>query len=202
MKGPWGCLSRTGIFVSLLALVFLLGVGLVWGGRIFSPGPLNAQSGEGPLGGVGSHAETARQCSACHVALWSGETMSDRCVLCHTEVVAQLRDPTSLHGIVMRSGEIQSCYHCHPEHRGNDAQLTTLDPGTFPHQATGYSLQSHQQTAEGQPFSCTDCHGEDLTHFDPARCATCHRDLDAAYMQAHESAFGPDCLACHDGLDA
>jgi hypothetical protein len=106
-----------------------------------------------------------------------------------------------LHGVVMRSGQIQSCFHCHPEHRGNDAQLTTLDPSTFPHQATGYSLQGHQQTAEGLAFACADCHGEDLMHLDPARCADCHRDLDAAYMQAHASIFGPDCLACHDGLD-
>jgi hypothetical protein len=127
--------------------------------------------------------------------------MSDRCILCHTDVGAQLRDPTSLHGVIMGSGEIQSCYHCHPEHRGNDAQLTTLDPGIFPHQATGYSLQSHQQTAEGPPFACADCHGEVLDYFGPTGCADCHWGLDAAYMQAHESTFGSDCLTCHDGVD-
>lgn len=190
MKRSLGCLSRSGLVAALLALVFLAGAGLVFGGRLFSPGALSARGRGQVLGGVRSHAETGGQCSACHVAFWSSETMSDRCMLCHTDVRAQLRDPNSLHGVVVGSGEIQSCYHCHPEHRGNDAQLTTLDPSTFPHQATGYSLQGHQRTAEGLRFGCTDCHGEELAHFDRTRCADCHWSLDGAYMQAHESAFG------------
>jgi hypothetical protein len=202
MNKPLGCLSRSGLAAAMLVLVSLAGVGLVWGGLLFSPGALSAQGGGDPLGGVRSHAETGGRCSACHVPFWSNETMSDRCVLCHANVAAQLRDPTSLHGALMRSGEMEFCRDCHPEHRGSNAPLTALDPSTFPHQATGYSLQGHQQTAGGSPFACADCHGEDLTHSDPARCAGCHRDLDAAYMQAHETAFGPDCLACHDGLDS
>jgi hypothetical protein len=201
MNKPLGCLSRSGLVAVVLALALLATAGLIWGGRPFSPGPLSAQGGAELLGGVRSHAETGGRCSACHTAFWSEETMSDRCVLCHTGVAAQLDDPTSLHGVMMRSSEIKSCHPCHPEHRGSDVPLTILDPGTFPHEATGYSLQGHQQMAEGQPFACADCHGEDLSHFDPARCAGCHRDLDAAYLQAHERAFGSDCLACHDGLD-
>jgi len=198
---PIGCLSRSGLAAALLALVVLVGVGLVWGGRLFSPGPLNSEAGGEPLGGVRSHAETGGRCSACHAAPWSSETMADRCVVCHTDIAAQMGDPTSLHGVVMASGQDQPCYACHPEHRGEDALLTTLDPGTFPHQATGYSLEGHQQMASGAPFACADCHADDLTLFDPARCVGCHRGLDAASMQAHESAFGSDCLACHDGLD-
>jgi hypothetical protein len=148
-----------------------------------------------------THAETGGRCSACHAAPWRNETMADRCVLCHTDIATQLRDPDSLHGVLMRSGDEQPCYACHPEHRGSDAHLTVLDASTFPHQATGYSLQGHQRMADDSPFVCTDCHGENLAAFDPIRCAGCHRDLDAAYMQAHDRAFGPDCLACHDGLD-
>ena len=201
MNKPIGCLSRSGLAAALLALVVLVGVGLVWGGRLFSPGPLNSEAGGEPLGGVRSHAETGGRCSACHAAPWSSETMADRCVVCHTDIAAQMGDPTSLHGVVMASGQDQPCYACHPEHRGEDAPLTTLDPGTFPHQATGYSLEGHQQMASGAPFACADCHADDLTLFDPARCVGCHRGLDAASMQAHESAFGSDCLACHDGLD-
>ena len=202
-RGVWGTshfknkalgrLSLGSLATGLFALILLLGIGLVWGGQLFSPGPLNAQGEGETLGGVTSHAETSGRCSACHVALWSNETMSDRCVLCHIDVANQLRDPTSLHGVVMRSGEIQSCVHCHPEHRGNDAQLTTLDPATFPHEATGFSLQSHQQMADGTPFACADCHGEDLTHFDPARCAVCHQEMST------DCTPGADCLTCHDG---
>jgi hypothetical protein len=201
MNKPLGCLSRSGLLAALLALVLLAGAGLIWGGLLFNPGPLNAQgSGQTP-GGVRSHAETGGRCSACHPAFWSKETMADRCVLCHTDIATQLRDPTSLHGVVMSSSENQPCYNCHPEHRGSDAQLTTLDPDAFPHQATGYSLEGHQLAADDSPFACTDCHAENLASLDPIRCADCHRDLDAAYMQAHDRAFGPDCLACHDGLD-
>ena len=201
MNKPMGCLSRSGLAAALLALVLLAGARLVWGGRLFSPGPLSAQAGGESLGGVRSHADTGGRCSACHVAPWSSETMSGRCVVCHVDIAAQLRDPNSLHGVVMASDQNRPCYSCHPEHRGQDTPMTRLDPDTFPHQATGYSLQGHQRMTGGAPFVCADCHGDDLAHFDPVRCAGCHRDLDPAYMQAHESAFGPDCLACHDGLD-
>ena len=201
MNKPLGCLSRSGLLAALLALVLLAGAGLVWGGLPFSPGPLNAQGSGQTLGGVRAHAETGSRCSACHAPFWGSETMADRCVLCHTDIAAQLRDPNSLHAVVMSSGDKQPCYVCHPEHRGSDGQLTMLDPDTFPHQATGYSLQGHQRTADDSPFDCAGCHGENLASSDPVNCAACHRDLDAAYMRAHDGAFGPDCLACHDGLD-
>lgn len=201
MNRPIGCLSRSGLAAALVTLIVLAGAGLVWGGRPFSPGPLNAQAGSQPAGGVRSHAETGGRCSACHAAPWSGETMAARCLACHTGIAAQMRDPASLHGIVMAADRDRPCYTCHPEHRGQDAPLTVVDPAAFPHQATGYSLLGHRQTAAGAPFACADCHGEELARFDQARCAECHRDLDAAYMQAHQDDFGPDCLACHDGLD-
>ena len=201
MNKPLGCLSRSGLLAALLALVLLAGAGLIWGGLLFSPGALNAQGSGQTLGGVRSHTETGGQCSACHTPFWGGETMADRCVLCHTEVAADLRDPTSLHGVVMSSGDSEGCHACHPEHRGSDRLLTVLDPDTFPHQVTGYSLEGHALTADDSPLPCTDCHGESLVSFDPVRCAGCHRDLDAANMEAHDRAFGPDCLACHDGLD-
>ena len=200
MSKPLGCLSRSGMVTALLVLIVMVAVWLIWGGSLFSPGPLNAQAGVEPLGGVYSHAETGGRCSACHVAPWSSETMADRCLRCHTDVVTQLQDPTSLHGLMMSSGEIESCSHCHAEHRGSDALLTVLDPDTFPHEATGYSLAAHEKE-DGSALACTDCHGEDLAHFDSIRCADCHQELDAATMGAHDRAFGPDCLACHDGID-
>ena len=57
MNKPLGCLSRSGLLAALLALVLLAGAGLIWGGWLFSPGPLNAQGSGETRGGVRSHAE-------------------------------------------------------------------------------------------------------------------------------------------------
>jgi len=76
-----------------------------------------------------------------------------------------------------------------------------MDTENFPHQAVGYSLQGHQRMADGSPFTCADCHLQEITRFDPTTCDACHRELDVQFTQAHVEAFGGDCLACHDGLD-
>jgi hypothetical protein len=201
MNKPLGCLSRSGIVAALLTWLLLLAVGIVWRGAPFTSGPLNAQTSGVSLGGVRSHAELSRQCPACHPVPWSQDRMSDRCLTCHTDVGLQLEDTGMLHGALMSIGGIQACYACHPEHRGVDAPLTIVDNERFPHDATGYSLQGHQQSAEGLPFTCTDCHGSDSTAFDPAQCVGCHGTLEADFLQAHEEAFGTTCLDCHDGID-
>jgi len=201
MKKPLGCLTRSGLLAALLVLVLLAGVGLVWGGLPFSPGPLNAQGGVESLGGVQSHADIGGRCSACHVAFWSRETMSDRCVLCHVDIAAQLRDGAGLHGVLTNSSETEPCYQCHPEHKGSEGPLTEIDPGSFPHEATGYSLEGHQQMADATAFACTDCHGVSFDNFDLSRCSNCHLDLDGSTMEEHNRVFGRQCLACHDGLD-
>ena len=201
MRKRLGCLSTGGLAAALLTLLVLAGVIGLWGGAPFSPGPLNARAGQADLGGVRSHAAIGGQCSACHAAPWSGETMSDRCLLCHVDIARQLLDPSSLHGVLIPAGESTECYACHTEHQGPEAPLTIVDPDRFPHEVTGYSLQAHRQTEEGLDFACAGCHGADITRFEPATCGACHRDLDAAYMQGHQETFGMDCLACHDGID-
>ena len=201
MRKRLGCLSTSGLAAALLTLLVLAGVIGLWGGAPFSPGPLNAQVGQAELGGVRSHDAIGGQCSACHAAPWSGETMSDRCLLCHVDIASQLLDPSSLHGVLMPAGESIECYACHTEHQGPEAPMTVVDPDRFPHEVTGYSLQAHRQTEEGLDFACAGCHGADITRFEPATCGACHRDLDAAYMQGHQETFGMDCLACHDGID-
>jgi hypothetical protein len=201
MRKRLGCVSVSGIIAASVALLLVVGVSLLWGGMLFSPGPLNAQTSGATLGDVSSHAELGSRCSACHAAPWSRETMSERCLACHTEVARQLQEPSSLHGVLSAGSQSLLCYDCHPEHRGTDAPLTQVDAGTFPHGATGYALQGHRQTAAGDEFACADCHGQDLTRFDVAACADCHRELDTAYTQTHIEAFGPGCLACHDGVD-
>ena len=85
--------------------------------------------------------------------------------------------------------------------RGPDAALTTIDPLTFPHAATGFDLTAHAQTEQGLPFACADCHPDSLTVFELVLCTDCHRELDPAYTDAHLLDFGTECLACHDGVD-
>jgi hypothetical protein len=201
MKKPLGCVATSGLLAALTLLAVVLGLMLLFGGRLFSPGPLSDRPGELPFGGVYSHAESGGRCSVCHAAPWSRETMTDRCLVCHTEIGLQWEDPSTLHGKLAGQNSMLECYDCHTEHQGGDAQLTVVDPETFPHQATGYSLQGHQQMADGRAFACADCHGSDLTDFELAKCTTCHDDLDAAYTRAHVEDFGSRCLECHDGLD-
>ena len=201
MQKRLGCLAPQGLVAAGLTVVAITLVLLLWGGSLFSPGPLNAQAGAEPLGSVRSHAEVGGRCSACHPAPWGAETMSDRCLACHVEVQGQLADPASLHGALDAAGGVRPCFLCHGEHGGADAPLTRLTGDGFPHQATGFSLEGHARTAGGDDFVCADCHGQDLTRFDPATCAECHGEMDAIFVQAHRGAFGDSCLACHDGVD-
>lgn len=201
MKRRPGCLAPQGLIAAALTLVLLAVVILIWGGVPFAPGPLNAQAGAQELGGVRSHAEVGGLCSACHTAPWGSETMSDRCLACHEAIRRQLEDPESLHGALASSGSALPCYACHGEHQGPDASLTRVDIETFPHQATGFSLEGHGQRADGSEFGCADCHGQDLARFDPPLCARCHSELDAGFMEMHTGHFGDGCLACHDGVD-
>ncbi|RMF03546.1 MAG: hypothetical protein D6768_05645 [Chloroflexi bacterium] len=200
MKKQLGCLSGTGIAAAFGVLIVL--TLLLWfsGGSIFNPGGLSAQNQEGQqLGGVTSHAELISDCSACHAAPWSADSMSDRCLNCHTAISAELDDPNSLHSVMMPNGFIP-CRDCHTEHNGETALLTSVDPNTFPHAAaTGFALTAHEEDDEA--LACADCHGQNLTVFEPSTCDTCHRDLNVAFMESHTAAFGSQCLACHDGID-
>ncbi len=198
-----GCLSATGMISAVIALLIVVGVVLAKGGVPFSPGPLNAQAGEEMLGGVRSHAEIGGECGRCHAAPWSGERMADRCVQCHTEIAQQLQQPGTLHGALMSKSVSLQCRACHPEHRGPTAPLTVMDMANFPHEAVGFSLKAHQKQQDGTPFACSDCHARDITTFDQAVCADCHRDLNGtAFVDAHTQLFGTGCLDCHDGVDS
>lgn len=194
-----GCLSGTGILTAWATLLVIGGLTLVNGGRMFSPGELNAQAGSQPLGGVFSHAETGGNCSACHVAFWEGATMSDRCLACHTSLLQGERD---FHAVMLAQGREVTCRRCHTDHRGPEAPLTVMDVANFPHdEATGFSLRGHRKMADGSAFKCADCHGPELGRFELTTCTACHQDLDTAFISAHVTTFGWDCLACHDGLD-
>lgn len=169
---------------------------------MFNPGPLNAQAGPEPVGGVETHAALGGRCSACHAPPWGSERMTDRCLVCHTQVAEEMQTPLSLHGAMMTT-TAQPCQACHTEHNGPLARLTVVDMKKFPHaQATGFSLQAHQTTSDGVLFTCAHCHQNKVSRFNRQTCQTCHQQLDVTFMQAHTETFGPECLACHDGVDA
>ncbi len=194
-----GCFSPPAIIASLLTLLVIAGFAFTSGSGLFTAGNLNANAGKN-IGGVTSHAEIGNACAKCHPAPWDADTLGDRCQVCHTDISAQLTDPTSLHGEMMKNQSI-TCRACHPEHRGPNAALTDMQSGNFPHDKTGYSLNSHKRRSDGQPFTCSDCHGNDITKFDPAVCTICHQQMDKVFMAAHTLAYGTDCKGCHDGIE-
>jgi len=195
-----GCFTSTGIIAALVTALVIAGFAFAQGGVLYSPGPLNAQTGE-MLGGVTSHAETGGECKACHVAPWDSARMADRCAVCHTDVAVQMREVASLHGTMSHKNPNLKCSHCHPDHRGADAPLTVATGADFPHEELGYSLNGHQFKVTREAFICSDCHGDNIASFDQAVCADCHRQIDMAFTTAHILGWGGDCLACHDGVD-
>ncbi|MHB0876081.1 MAG: hypothetical protein ACYC5O_08560 [Anaerolineae bacterium] len=197
MKLP-GFITPLGLVLAALALV-AVGVVLVAGGaQIISPGPLSAANPTGAvLGGVRAHAELRGNCEACHTAPWASLSMADRCLACHADIRPELADLTTLHGMLRAA----NCRDCHTEHGGPQASLTKVQSLVVAHDEFGFNLSRHQTTPEGQPFRCTDCHTERLTHLDQATCGACHRAQKPDFLETHLLQFGTDCLACHDGAD-
>ncbi|MGW8250669.1 MAG: cytochrome c3 family protein, partial [Anaerolineales bacterium] len=184
-----GCISGSGVIITLLALLAIAAVAATQGGVLFNPGTLSAQAGSQPLGGVSSHAGTGGRCSACHTAIWQKQTMTDRCLDCHLEPLSGKID---FHRVMLAQSQSWKCRDCHTDHNGAQASLTVLTLDRFPHDATGYSLAAHKTTSAGDEFTCTECHGEQIGSMDLARCMDCHRELDPLYMDDHLAAFGSD----------
>jgi hypothetical protein len=195
-----GCLTGTGILAALVTVLVIAGYAYARGGLLFNPGPLNAE-GDRSLGGVTSHSQIGGECKACHTAPWEAETMADRCIVCHTNIAGQMRDPETVHGALFQNDPELACRHCHGEHRGTDAPLTVMADVPFPHEVVGFSLKAHQLTAAREPFQCDDCHRAAIATFTLETCDSCHRQLDPIFMTAHTLSFGSACLDCHDGVD-
>jgi len=194
-----GCFTSTGIIAALITFFTIVGFLFTSGSQMFSAGALNAQ-GDDVYGGVNSHAQIT-ECKVCHPAPWETEKMADRCIVCHTDIAAQMFDVAKLHGVITQKSRTLACRDCHQEHRGASAPLTDLGNNTFPHEALGFSLKGHELTVKKEAFTCKDCHQQDITTFTPDTCDSCHRQLDVAFTQTHGLAFGTGCLACHDGVD-
>ncbi len=125
-----GCLTSTGILAALITAFVIAGYAYARGGLMYSPGSLSTH-GDRTLGGVTSHTQTNGDCEACHTAPWDSATMADRCAACHTDIAQQMRDVATLHGTLLHKDPNLGCRHCHPEHRGADAQLTVMEDAIF-----------------------------------------------------------------------
>ena len=195
-----GCFTFSGVLSAIITILAIAGVAYARGGLMYNPGPLNAQAGE-ILGGVASHAETGGQCEACHSAPWDSVTMADLCVNCHGEIGLQMQSMITLHGAMYQNNPKLECRDCHTEHKGAGAPLTIMQGGEFPHELLGFSLNGHRLTVQREPFSCADCHHDDISTFASDSCDACHRQMDTVFAQAHLLSFGTECLDCHDGVD-
>ncbi|HJW83813.1 MAG TPA: hypothetical protein VJ754_05860 [Anaerolineae bacterium] len=188
-----GCLS------ALLFIAGMLGVTVAAGGVMFSPGLLSAQGEDrSPLKGYTSHVDFEGRCEWCH-APWTGVTAS-LCEDCHTRVADERRASTGVHGVL---GSTHDCRLCHVEHEGGAADQSAAAMKTFPHEQTGYSLVKHQAWPDNRAFACRDCHDADAPgyRYDPALCETCHRRVEAAFVDQHIAQYSADCLACHQQLE-
>ncbi len=203
-----GCLTPFGIGGGVIAVAAVILVALLSGGTMFSPGPLNAYTKAGiTLGGVTSHAALGGNCAACHSSPWNSRGMAASCLSCHTDIQAELKNPSTLHG-AMPDGA--ACLSCHTEHKGATANITKTDlTSSFPHELLGFSLAAHKKTTGGAEFACADCHialtqsprPSNAYALDSASCISCHVGYQAAFMAQHRADFGDDCLACHNGVD-
>jgi hypothetical protein len=153
------------------------------GGRMFSPGALNGQSRTSTrLGGAAAHADLANNCSACHAPAWSKETMTSRCLDCHTDVRQQLDTHGPLHG---RMSDGMECRRCHTEHNGPHGTLTSLEH--FDHGWTGFRL-----TGKHRAVDCQSCHAGQVYKGTPQTCVSCH-----AEPASHKGNYGTACASCH-----
>ncbi len=182
------------------ALLLLLGIFfLLRGNLIFSPGAVSAKSQTGiNLGGFTSHAEFERDCQLCHLPLKSQQ--APLCMECHRNIDEQIAQAQGTHAKITH---VDRCANCHAEHRGRDFDPTQSALIHFDHTQTRFSLDWHQFNYDADLLECSACHNmEGNFVLSQETCVQCHTSHDASFMSTHQSDFGLDCLACHDGKDS
>jgi hypothetical protein len=133
----------------------------------------------------GEHA--GAPCAGCHL---DGKMVgiSQACQDCH-------REPGAHTGLFS-----QDCATCHTPQGWQPAQF---DGQPFDHAtSTAFSLALHAVDYQGNPINCLDCHvSSPQESADLQTCVNCHAAADPVFIQDHQTQFGSDCLACHDGVD-
>jgi hypothetical protein len=192
-------LSRLGCATTIV-MIMVLGIILrYFGGGPFSPGRLSAASPrQAPLAGFTSHADFEAECARCH-APWQGSA-AERCESCHADISEQRSTRSGLHGRLPDTGD---CSHCHIEHEGREAAITTYELQAFEHDLlTEFSLARHHFDFDDSPILCLACHTGQLYRATQIECQTCHAAADPRFMADHATLYGDDCAGCHDGRDS
>ena len=134
---------------------------------------------------VQGHAKYEQECEKCHKR-FDKEAQTQLCLDCHKDVAADIRNKVRLHG----HQQDVTCRGCHPDHKGRDARIATVDKEKFDHDRTNFRLRgAHRQTKN----KCDDCHQAKKKFRDaPADCLSCHRKDDV-----HKGGLGKKCEECH-----
>ncbi|GAA4759665.1 cytochrome c3 family protein [Novosphingobium ginsenosidimutans] len=142
--------------------------------RLVTPGPL-----------ANSHAKLESNCEACHSS-FRKEAQNGKCLSCHKGVASDVASGTKFHG---RFGPARSssCKSCHSDHKGRNNGLIALNPSTFNHALTDFTL-----TGAHQRVKCAGCHRGNDFRGRPKDCGSCHAATDP-----HKGQLGRACQTCH-----
>ena len=136
---------------------------------------------------IKGHAKWDDDCAQCHVR-FDRNAQNDKCMACHKDVGADVRQRTGHHGRLKPA----ACRSCHTDHRGRDARIVDLDTKRYDHTQTDYALKGkHQQVA------CEKCHTPGRKYSQaPQDCVSCHRKDDEG-SKGHKGSLGTACADCH-----
>jgi hypothetical protein len=134
-----------------------------------------------------AHAKYEEDCANCHDRS-DRSRQTGRCLACHKEVAADVRQHRGYHGH-LAAIDATECRACHSEHLGRNADIVKLSREQFNHALTDYPLKGAHATAP-----CASCHlaGQPYRKA-PSDCLGCHRQ-----EEPHEGKLGRDCASCHD----
>ena len=160
--------------------------------------PAGAQVSPGPLAAPHQAWDNLTACFQCHSR---SETMTQRCLACHTEIAWYRARKRGLHARAAGT----ECAKCHPDHAGREFAMVHWEEGSpekFRHERAGWPLSgAHARVA------CRSCHrvesqrspvvpkirkrsrAESWLGLETA-CASCHAD-------PHAGRFGLECATCH-----
>jgi hypothetical protein len=157
-----------------------------------------AQVSPGPLAAAHHDLDGLSNCLKCHVR---NQSMSNRCLACHTEIAWYRAAKRGYHARVTA----RECATCHPDHAGVDFKLIQWDEGTpdrFDHTRAGWNLTGKHAT-----LKCRDCHSP-ANQKAPVAARIRKKDhaeswlgletaCNACHVDPHANRFGGKCETCH-----
>ena len=160
---------------------------------LLTASPAQAQLGgfvsPGDLAEAHAELEGLRRCTKCHEA--GAGVSAERCLECHDDVAAQVSARRGYHADLD-----EQCERCHPDHRGREFDMVSLDVERFRHQSTGFAL------AGAHEIACEKCHLEQDTWTGLSRdCDSCHGEGEPHGAQESARSLLSDCRACHHDRD-